>query len=276
MKQGFKFYWKKVISVVLITSLLLGIVSTNVFATTPSETIVVDGYTIEIVSNEEGETVVTTTIDGVQYTLEFNEETETHELAKKRFPVTVFGVGLGTPTEEIFELEIEEANEDYVVVDVICQNDEIVAHIDETMVEAQATLVIGAGLGAIAAALLKAFLAVTASVVILGVTYYAASSVASRLRRDQPNVHFYRARLHNNRVWIGPRFNSQSAAANHMRAGGSVWAINETRALQVSRSASPVGRASVRRVHRGANKSYFHFHPLRANGTQMPAHAWFI
>ena len=130
---------------------------------------------------------------------------------------------------------------------------------------------------AVAAALLKAILAITATIIVAGVVYYAAKSAIARLKRDQPQVHYYYAYLQSgDNVYIGPRIKSQSAAATVLRAGHNVFAISSGYAYNACKSASPISRVSSRQKHSGGGKNYYHYHPMITTKKQSHAHCWFI
>jgi ribosomal protein L25 (general stress protein Ctc) len=272
-------FGKKMISLLLVISLTIVTLPQAVRAADNfSDTITVDGYVIEIVTNDDDATVVKTMVDGVQYVLELDKEEESYELETKEYSSTIFGIGIGIPEIEIYSIEVEDTTDDCIVADVIPETDHSdIVHIDETMVEAQASLIIGTGLGAIALALLKALLAVAASIVVAGVIYYAASSVAHRLKRDQPQVHYYMAYLnYGDNVYIGPKLNSKSAAAARLKSGLNVFAISSGYAYDACKSASPINLVSSQQKHSGAGKNYWHYHPMDTIKKQGAGHCWFI
>lgn len=145
---------------------------------------------------------------------------------------------------------------------------------DDEKIVAQAPLVLGAGPAV--AALIKAILAAGAAVVVTGATWYTASKVISRLKRNQPNVRYYSAMLRGGSVLIGRAIKSKSEAASRLRHGGSVFAISSGYAYDACKSASPISKVSARQKHGSGGSHYWHYHPMLKHNKQMDAHCWYI
>ena len=192
------------------------------------------------------------TVDGYDITIEDNTDSET--------VVSTFVDGVN------YQITFDKTDEEF----------EMVTSDDDT-VEVQAAAVVVVSGTAVAAALLKAILAITATIIVAGVVYYAAKSAIARLKRDQPQVHYYYAYLQSgDNVYIGPRIKSQSAAATVLRAGHNVFAISSGYAYNACKSASPISRVSSRQKHSGGGKNYYHYHPMITTKKQSHAHCWFI
>lgn len=196
-------------------------------------------------------------------------------MTTKEYSATIFGIGIGFCEEENFTIEADNMNEDFVEADIISEETNEITHIDESMVESQAAVVVGGS--AIAVALLKAILAITATTVVAGIVYYAAKSVISRLKRDQPQIHYYYAYLQSgDNVYIGSKISSKSSAAAVLKSGGSVFATSSGYAYDACKSASPIGKVSDKQKHSGGGKNYYHDHPMIKTKQQSKAHCWFL
>lgn len=268
---------KRIICFVIAASLVINLSYVNTYAS-DSKTIEVDGYTIDIVSNDNNEAVVSTNVDGIAYTLSLDKEEGEFTLLEEEYPATIFGIGVGISEEKEYNINVEDTTDDCIVAEAVNVEDASdTITIDGTEVVAQAALVIGAGLGYILEALLEALLALAASIVVAGVVYYAAKSVARTLSRKQPKVHYYMAYLnYGDNVYIGPKLNSKSAAAKYLAAGGNVFAISSGYAYDACKSASPIKKVSSKQKHDGEGKNYYHYHPMIKAKVQSHAHCWFI
>ena len=242
-----------------------------------TDEITVDGYDITIEDNTDSETVVSTFVDGVNYQITFDKTDEEFEMVTSEYSAYFLGFGLGDCTEETFEINVENLNEDGVEAELVSEDTSETLVVSDDTVEVQAAAVVVVSGTAVAAALLKAILAITATIIVAGVVYYAAKSAIARLKRDQPQVHYYYAYLQSgDNVYIGPRIKSQSAAATVLRAGHNVFAISSGYAYNACKSASPISRVSSRQKHSGGGKNYYHYHPMITTKKQSHAHCWFI
>ncbi|MGO5078325.1 hypothetical protein ACTQ3J_11045 [Oscillospiraceae bacterium LCP25S3_E3] len=268
---------KKIISMILVICLLtVSTVWTASAYDNNIEDVNVDGYNITINENTGDETVVSTFVDGVKYQITFDKDANDFEMITNEYAAYIFGIGIGACNEEIYDVDVENLDEDGIEAEIISEDTEDVTRISDDMVEVQAA-VVAAGGTAIAIALLKAILAVTAAIIIAGVVYYAASSVISRLKRDQPQVHYYKAYLQTgDNVYVGPKLNSKSAAASVLKAGNSVFAISSGYAYDACKSASPISTVSSKQKHSGDGKNYYHYHPMIKKNSQSKAHCWFV
>lgn len=268
---------KKVICFLLAISLLLNLSYMNANAA-DKKTINKDGYSINVVSNNNDETVVSTNVDGVTYTLSLDKEEGDFTLVKEEYPANIFGVGIGIPEESEYNVNIEDTTDDCVVAEAVNVEDTSDSiSIDETEVVAQAELVIAGGLGYILTVLIEALLALAATVIVAGVVYYAAKSVAKTLKRKQPKIHYYMAYLsYGDNVYIGPKLKSKSVAAKYLASGGNVFAVSSGYAYDACKSASPIKTVSSKQKHAGEGKNYYHYHPMLTKKKQSHAHCWFL
>lgn len=137
---------KKIVSILLTVCLLVTSVTTVVAASENDvEELNIDGFEIQVVEDNDGETVVKTIVDGVEYELEFDKEAEDYEMTTKEYSATIFGIGIGFCEEENFTIEVDNMNEDFVEADIISEETNEITHIDESMVEAQAAVLKSGG-----------------------------------------------------------------------------------------------------------------------------------
>ncbi len=268
---------KKLLCLLLVVSLIIDLSYINAKAAN-DETMVVDGHAIDVVSNDDNEAAVSISMNGIEYTLSLDKEDGDFSLLKEEYPASIFGVNIGKPDESEYDVEVEDTTDDCIVAEAVNVEDESdTVSVDETEVVAQAELVIGAGLGYILTLLLEALLALAATVIVAGIVYYAANSIAKSLKKKQPGVHYYRAYLsRKDNVYIGPKFKSKSSAARYMASDGNVFAISSGYAYDVCKSASPIGRVSNVQKHAGEGRNYRHYHPMLTIKKQFHAHCWFL
>lgn len=275
-------FYEKIVSIILIISLLtMTVVSTVSAYSNKIDTMNIDGYSISVDKNTDDETTVSTFVDGVKYQITLDKDNNNNnnnnnfEMITNEYAAYFFGIGLGACNEETYNIDIETCDENEIEAEVISEETGEVTKISDNMVEVQAAIVVGGS--AIAVALLKAILAITACIVVAGVVYYAASSIISRLKRDQPQIHYYKAYLKSgDNVYIGPKINSKSAAASVLKSGSSVFATSSGYAYNACKSASPISKVSKRQKHSGGGKNYYHYHPMIKSKQQSKAHCWFI
>lgn len=130
------------------------------------------------------------------------------------------------------------------------------------------------GVGAIIGKLLIS-LAATVVVVVVGNVIYNATRTSAAKNKMKKADYYYAILSTKDDVFIGNKISSQSKAASHLKVGGGVFAVSQTKALNASKSASPIKKATSVQRHKGGGKSYSHYHPLDAKGKQTKAHCWF-
>ncbi len=118
-------------------------------------------------------------------------------------------------------------------------------------------------------------------VCISGVVCYAASKLATTLKRKANNAEYFPAYLIGNDVYIAAGIGlSYDSAVIRIRWGKSVWATSKHRAKVVCKSASPIGYAEWG-WHGSVDDGYFpHYHAVKryySDGTysHTGAHCWY-
>lgn len=267
----------KILSLFLMISLIVPSLSNIAFAKDKSiGSVNIDSYSIDILKNNDNEIEVKTIEDGVEYIVTFDKNSEEYFLKTKEeesFLSKILNEDKIIDTQKII---IEDASEDSVNATVLDGKNKKGFEISENDEEltAQAPLVIGAG--AAASALIKAILAIAGTYVIAGATWYVASSVISKLKRDQPEVHYYSAMLHKGKVVIGKALKSKSLAVRRLSLEMDVFAISSGYAYDACKSASPIKQVSARQKHGSGSNHYYHYHPMLKSKTQMDGHCWYI
>ncbi len=116
---------------------------------------------------------------------------------------------------------------------------------------------------------------------ISGVVCYAASKLATTLKRKANNAEYFPAYLIGNDVYIAAGIGlSYDSAVRRIRWGKSVWATSKHRAKAVCKSASPIGYAEWG-WHGSVDDGYFpHYHAVKryySDGTysHTGAHCWY-
>lgn len=103
------------------------------------------------------------------------------------------------------------------------------------------------------------------------------------LKRKRPKIHYYKAKLMDNRVYIWDALKSKSRAVNRLRTNAHVFATSSGYAASACKAASPIHKISTRQRHTDKQgKHYYHYHPMlkwSANKNarkQMKSHCWFL
>lgn len=293
-----KFNW-------LIIMVLVALITSNLFpvhinaSELEGEVFEIDGQNVVVEELTQEEFIVSTTEDGIDYTLTFNQETNEFDIKVTDYTYKndYFTIGEQVDT---YNLEVEELTLDGLVIaeaqnikdlndtieveeqveEVIYSEDEEETNLleegntteDSFDVEAQSLLVLGAG--AIISKLLISLAATVVVVVVGGITYNAARTSAAKNKMKKAD-YYYAILSTKDDVFIGNKISSQSKAASHMKLGGGVFATSQTKALNAVKSASPVNKSTSVQKHTGGGKSYSHYHPLDAKSKQMRAHCWF-
>lgn len=267
---------KKILSVVLGLAMLFYLLPLETFAS--NKTIMVDGYTINILENSASTVKVGLVDNGKEYIMTHDLFTNEFTLKETTYESNIFRRLFLNTEEETndYDVYVQTLTEDKIIADVAGvdtdENYKIERASDEIL--AQAPLVLG--VPAAAAALLEALLAILAAVVIAGVTWYVASKVISTLKREQPGVKYYTAMLYRDNVYLGTALKTKSQAVLRLAAGGSVFAIASGYAYDACKSASPIRKVSTRQKHGTGNNNYYHYHPMITVKKQSSAHCWYI
>jgi len=245
-------------------------INTNVFADS-EQTINIDGFDIKIEETENAVTASTIT-DGIKHELIFDKSEDSYTL-KTEQDGGIIDQALGNLESDSQEVIIEDATPENITAtikdgDIIegleIQDNKVIE--DGNTTEAQAPLILYLGEAA-AAALIQAILATTATIVIGGATWYAASTAISKLKEKQPKVHYYTALLRNGKVYIKSAIKSQSAAAARLKTNYDVFATSQQYALNAAKSASPTGIVKHEKHGSGSNY-YWHYHGRNAQNTK--------
>ena len=130
----------------------------------------------------------------------------------------------------------------------------------------------------------KALLTAFKYIVIAGIAYVSASAI-STLKRKQPKIHYYKAKLINEKVYISDAIKTKSKAVIRLKANGNVFATSSGYAYDACKSASPIHKVSAIQKHergKGQGKQYYHYHPMlkwsknKNARKQMHVHCWFL
>lgn len=260
---------KKFISKLLVLSIILLSIPRNVLAEEnfSNNNFYLDGYNITVIENTDKFIKVKTKENDKEYILEL-------DLIDNEFKLNT----LDKNSRDIQDVIVEEANNDTILAKVsdgdIHDGFTIDTQQEKDPYDDKIAIVVGSG--AAAAALIKAILALGAVVIVGGATWYTASKVISRLKRDQPQIHYYTARLYNGNVLIGSAIKSKSSAAARLKSQGDVFAISSGYAYDACKSASPIKSVSSRQKHGSGNSQYYHYHAMLTPKVQMKSHCWYI
>lgn len=127
---------KKIISMILVICLLtVSTVWTASAYDNNIEDVNVDGYNITINENTGDETVVSTFVDGVKYQITFDKDANDFEMITNEYAAYIFGIGIGACNEEIYDVDVENLDEDGIEAEIISEDTEDVTRISDDMVE---------------------------------------------------------------------------------------------------------------------------------------------
>lgn len=122
----------------------------------------------------------------------------------------------------------------------------------------------------VGSALITYLIAISASVVILGVTYVLATEIASELRKKKPK-HYqaairYSKKFKRNELFIGNSL-GETGASGRLKAGNDVWSTSQAGAKKIAKLAGgnkePIGAEK----HGGGKPGYYwHYHTYNRKG----------
>jgi len=222
---------------------------------------------IEIVKDNDEIAIIETNLE-----VEDNELNINAALNKEEDTITVISTENADTNNEVkkeYKVEISEATEDVFIAtftDIETGEQYVV---DNTKTKASAVVLpIAVVLGG---ALVSHLIAISAAMVIAGVTYYVATKVISRLKRSDP--YHYMAKLRSGKLWIGNSV-SQSRAAAHLRAGGDIWSRSNSLAWTVANKAGKYTPTKAE-VHGNGGSYFYHFHAQDAHNKRVGGHSFF-
>lgn len=131
----------------------------------------------------------------------------------------------------------------------------------------------------VGAALIKALIAASATVVILGVTYVLATEIASTLRKKSPK-HYQAAirwssKLKRNELFIGNSL-GETGASGRMRAGNDVWSTSKYNAQKIAKLAgNGINYDGPERHGNGKPGYYWHYHAVNNALTRVGGHSFY-
>ena len=178
-----------------------------------------------------------------------------------------------------YEAKIEDLSENNVNITVLDDDNEIVEEYDDEddllvdEYECQAAVTVGV---ISVTTLLQVLLAITACIVIAGITYYAVSTVQAKIAQDKKKKqYYYPACLKGKDVYIAYNKSiSSSAASNRIRSGMSIYTYTSSLARTAVSNAGygVIGPEIDSKKNMKKGYIYYkHYHTGNRNG----AHAWY-
>ena len=210
---------KKILSFVICFIFVMGNVVLKVNAAeTDKEIVYVDGISFEYYVDDSGDLIISSLEDNGKTYLKLDSEGNAES--------QIFNDGIS----EEYNLEIQELSEEELYIEVSNEQNEIIDVYDnpEDLLideyDGQAAVAIGTGvaIGTLVTVLLK----VTATIVVGGLVYYAASTVIDKIKNNSNNrTYYYKAYINNYVTYIA--FYSgritQSQAASRIKSGQNVY-----------------------------------------------------
>lgn len=172
---------------------------------------------------------------------------------------------------EVYQVDIHEADGDLLVATFTDKATGKKYEVDNTKAKSNFAFVIPIGI-VIGEALVAHLLAASLAIVVAGVTYVAATEIASKLRKEKRYEH-YAATLNKAKtgMYIGPSLTYKQAKSKLKK--GDVWSISKSLARKVAQGAGgnriPIGPEIHNKDKNGKVKSgkyYYHYHTYNRAG----------
>ena len=172
---------------------------------------------------------------------------------------------------EVYQVDIHEAEGDLLVATFTDKATGKKYKVDNTKAKSNFAFVIPIGI-VIGEAVVAHLLAASLAIVVAGVTYVAATEVASKLRKNKRYDH-YAASLNKSKtaMYIGPSLTYKQAKSKLKK--GDVWSISKSLAKKVAQGAggnrNPIGPEIHNKDKNGKLKSgkyYYHYHTYNRAG----------
>lgn len=256
--------FKKVIATILCaTTVLLNMGVKGYASEIDQETVFVDGMEFKYYTTDNGSIIVESLEDN----------------GKSRLEIGVDGEAVATVMNEDNEYEdynliINELTQEDVDIVVTDENDNVVEVYDEVEdimgdeYVGQAAIVYGTGV--LIGTLVTVVLAVTATIVVGGLIYYAVSSVISKIQNDSAKQkYYYKAYIKDYVTYIAFYSGTitQSQAASRIKSGQNVYTYTSSLAKSAVVSAG-LGGATSSEIHLRTGKfAFYHYHPYNRNGS---------
>jgi len=234
----------------------------------------IDKSIVKVVKDNDKECTVMATYKGDELYATINKDTNEITMESVEKPkVKAFGIGLGSDKKKGYKVKVDKAVNgeiSAVVVDNETKKEFKVSKKSDKVI-AQIPLAIPL-IEILGGLLLEVLLGTIATVVVAGVTYYAASKVIEKLK--QKSYQYYAATVvPGDNVYIAGPLNYATAVARmQMGTGNDVWAMSSSLAYTVAKGAgyglSPVGLE----IGSGSGQQYYHYHPY---GRMFGTHALF-
>lgn len=179
---------------------------------------------------------------------------------------------------ETFNVEIEDLTEDNVDIVVQDDKDKLIEEyddIDEILEDSYDGQTAVATVTVISfTTLLKVLVIVSATVVIGGITYHAATKAYEAIRQSrQSQKYYYRASLSNGSVYIAYTSKlTQKQAAARIKRGQNIYTYTGSQArAAVLASGKRVSKAEIDKNRKKGKIYFYHYHTSPKNGS----HAWY-
>lgn len=231
----------------------------------------VDKSKVKIVQNDDKVCTVMATYKGDALYATINKETnEITMQAVEKPKANAFGLSLGKDKKTNYKVKVQDAKDGKVsaIVTGLDSNKEYKVGTSDDKVIAQIPLAVPliVILGEI---LLDVLLGTIATIVVAGVTYYAASKVISKIR-SQTQYDYFQAALSGGTLYVGGGIN-YAAALSATEIGGDTFARTSDKARILATAAGAGYRGPECHGNEGY---YYHYHPKYGSLAQY-AHCFY-
>lgn len=234
-----------------------------------------DKSNIKVVRNDGKACTVMATYKGDELYATINKETnEITMQAVEKSKAKTLGLPIGEDKKTTFKVKVEKAvdSEISAVATETESNKEYKISQNSDKVIAQIPIAIPL-VEILGAALLEALLATLTAIIVFGITYYSATTVADSIRNKSYN--YYYAVLKNDDVYIGPAYPEDAAAFTAVRKGNNVFARTDAKANEAARKGGS-GMALWHTPHGGGDGYWNHYHPTDMYGVKIEGvHCWY-
>lgn len=262
----------KFLSFMLVVAILVSTTTSNVFAK-EEQTIIVDGYTFEILNDDWQNTQIAYNDGTEAYVFTLNKMNASDEAAIEINKMNTLARSVVSSSYEVNFDKIEKCYADTVNISDITLVDSQTGTVYELNENARAAFLIPVGVGLTAAAI-EALLAIGAAVIIGGVAYVIVEEVAQDLKK-QKEYRYFRAcidkKLDKVVVGDGIRTAYAQSLARTENEDGEVLATSLSYAKGITG-----GSHCLPEVHGMGTGYWYHIHVLKPSGERFGAHIWYL
>jgi len=216
--------------------------------------------------------------EGYKYIATFDKDTNEIKLKVKPIATKKFDKSLDSSSlneERNFSVKVEYFDGENLKAKLIDEKTKEEYNIgDSDTVSAQFVIALPIAVGLIEA-LISALLAIGEAIVIVGITYIAASRILEKIKNS--SYDYYMAIIRNNNVYIGPAIDYETAYNRVSLFEGDVFCRTESKAKTLALNVAYSKRGTIigPERHKDYANYYPHYHVKDAYGYKLASHIFF-